>query len=313
MAPSSSPWSIAIFAARETPSLLANCVRAAITASAGRKAVVNVLINGNPQLAAQFSDLAKQLDSSTATLRLWSIATPDKAHTWNEFVYRIWDGNSLSFFIDGYAQVRPDALAAMEHRLAATPHALAATGVPTSGRSAAKMREQMLREGGFHGNLFGISQEGMQRIRTTGFKLPLGIYRNDSLIGAAIMFSFDPANHRWDPSRVAVAPTATWHIDGIEKLNWKNIATQFKRILRQAQGELENRAVREHMAIKKLPPQMLPRTAAEMVEQWLACQPAEARALFRKRPLCHYAIRKIRSRRDWSSTETAPSLVLEKD
>lgn len=312
MIPFPSTWSIAIFAARETPAVLACSVRAAIAACAGRQAVVNVLINGNDQLAEQFAGVAQELDNGMVALHIWSIATPDKAHTWNEYVYRIWDGSDIAYFIDGYAQVRPDALAAMERRLAATPDALAATGVPTSGRSAARMREQMLREGGIHGNLFGITREGMNAIRDIAFKLPLGIYRTDPLLGSALMFRLDPAKHKWDPRRVAVEPTATWHVDGIEDLNWKNIKTQFKRILRQAQGELENRAAREHLAVKKLPPQQLPSTAAEMVEQWLACQPEQARDLFRKRPLCRYAIRKIRSPRDWSATATAPSLVVEK-
>lgn len=308
----SSPWSIAIFAARETPIVLASCVHAAIAACAGRQAIVNVLINGNAELAEQFASVAKELDTGTTALRIWSITTPDKAHTWNEFVYRIWDSDSIAFFIDGYAQVRPDALSAMERRLAATPDALAATGVPTSGRTATKIRNQMLCEGGIHGNLFAISHEGMEGIRRTGFRLPLGIYRTDPLIGAALMFRLDPANYAWDPRRVAVEPTATWHVDGIEELNWKNIKTQFKRILRQAQGELENRATREHMAIRKLPPQELPLTVAEMIEQWRASQPEQARALFRKNPLCRYAIRKLRSPRDWSSTATAPFLVLGK-
>lgn len=305
-----SPWSVAIFAARETPEVLASCVRAALVACAGRQACVDVLINGNPGLAEAFAGIARTLDGGGTLLRVWSIAAPDKAHTWNEYVYRIWDTGGMAFFVDGYAQVRPDALAAMERRLAATPDALGVTGVPTCGRSATAIREQMLREGGIHGNLFAISAEGMDAIRAVGFRLPLGIYRTDPLIGSVLMFRLDPVNNTWDPRRIAVAADATWHVDGIEDITWKNIKSQFKRILRQAQGELENKAAREHLAVRQLSPQQLPLTVAELIAGWIETQPAQARALFRKRPLCAYAARKVAEPRDWSATAIAPRLVL---
>lgn len=303
-------WSIAVFAARETLAVLASSVRAAIAACTGRQACIDVLINGNPALADAFASVAKGLDSGGTQLRVWSIAAPDKAHTWNEYVYRIWDTGGMAFFIDGYAQVRPDALAAMERCLAATPDALGATGVPTCGRSATAIREQMLRHGGIHGNLFAISAEGMEGIRKTGFRLPLGIYRTDPLIGSVLMFRLDPANNSWDPRRIVVEPTATWHVDGIEDLTLKNITGQFRRILRQAQGDLENKAAREHLALRQLPPQQLPRTVAEMIDGWIKAQPTQARSLFLKRPLCLYAARKVAAPRDWSATTIAPRLVL---
>lgn len=309
MAPSYPIWSIAIFAARETPDVLAKCVHAALAACSGKQAFINVLDNGNPTLAAEFSRLASDIDTKDVSLRVWAISTPDKAHTWNEYVYRIWEGGQLAYFIDGYAQVKPNSLSAIADLLAVKPDALGATGVPTSGRSAARIRAQMLRSGGIHGNLFAISREGMEKIREVGFKLPLGIYRTDPLIGAALMFQLDPATHNWDPRRIAVEPSATWHVDGIEEFTWSNIKTQFKRILRQAQGELENLAAREHMTVKRLPPQQLPLTAADMIEQWLRNQPQQARALFRKRPLCRYAINQVRVPRDWSTTAIAPVLV----
>ncbi len=305
-----SPWSVAIFAARETPEVLASCVRAALQACAGRHACIDVLINGNPGLADAFAGVARDLDSVGSRLRVWSIAAPDKAHTWNEYVYRIWDTGGMAFFIDGYAQVKPGALAAMERQLAETPDALGATGVPTCGRSATAIREQMLAQGGIHGNLFAIAAEGMEGIRRTGFRLPLGIYRTDPLIGSVLMFRLDPASNDWDPRRIAVAPDATWHVDGIEDLTWKNIKSQFKRILRQAQGDLENKAAREHLAVRHLPPQQLPRTVAELIDGWIKAQPDQARALFRKRPLCRYAARKVAEPRDWSATTIAPRLVL---
>lgn len=303
-------WSIALFAARETPAVLAASVRAAMAACAGRTATVDVLINGNAELADAFAKLAADWSQDGCTLRVWSIAAPDKAHTWNEYVHRIWDTGGIAFFIDGYAQVRRDALAAMERRLAATPSALGATGVPSCGRSAARLREQMLREGGIHGNLYAVSPEGMLAIRAAGFRLPLGLYRTDPLLSSVLKFRLDPATHTWEHGRVAVEPDATWDVAGISRLTIGNLSGQFKRMLRQAQGDLENRAAREHLAVKRLAPQLLPATARDLITGWLDAQPAQARALFMKRPLCLYAARKARKARDWSSTRVAPALVL---
>ncbi|MFC0250903.1 hypothetical protein [Massilia consociata] len=303
------PWSLAIFAARETPEVLARCVRAAIVACGKRQASLDVLINGNLALAKKFAEMAKDLDGGGAKLRVWAIEAPDKAHTWNEYVYRIWDNAGTAFFIDGYAQVRPDALAAIDHRLMTTPDALGASGVPTSGRSAAALREQMLRQGGIHGNLYAISEEGMQGIRAAGFKLPLGIYRTDPLIGSVLMFRLDPSNNTWDPRRIAVESSATWHVDGIEDLTLKNVKSHFKRILRQAQGDLENRAARDHLAVRGLPLTQMPKTVREMVLQWIDAHPDEARSLYMKNPLRLHAARRMRPPQDWSSAKRAPELL----
>jgi hypothetical protein len=304
-----SHWSVAIFTARETPSVLSATVRAAIAACTGRQATIDVLINGNRELAAHFADVAAGIATNGCTLRIWSIAAPDKAHTWNEYVHRIWDGGNTTFFIDGYARVKPDALDAIERRLSSAPNALAASGVPTSGRSAKQLRENMLSKGGIHGNLYALKHESMQALRSTHFRLPLGLYRTDPMLGSALTYRLDPANNQWTRGSVVVAGEATWDVDGIAKLSYKNVVSFFKRRLRQAYGVLESRALREHMTIKRLAPQHLPATAQDMINHWLTAQPEQARSLFLKHPSCLYAARQLRAPRDWSKAQVAPVLV----
>jgi hypothetical protein len=301
-----SRWAVAIFTARETPSVLSATVRAAVAACAGRQATIDVLVNGNHDLAVNFADVAASIATDGCTLRVWSITAPDKAHTWNEYIHRIWDTGGLTFFIDGYARVRPDAFAAIEQRLAALPNAMAASGVPTSGRSARRLREQMLRSGGIHGNLYALKATSIQAILDAGFRLPLGLYRNDGLLGAALCYRFDPASTRWQRGTIVAVAEATWDVSGISELSYKNVVGYFKRRLRQAQGMLENRAFHEHMAIKRLSPQSLPATTQDMINDWLRKQPAQARVLFLKQPACLYAARQMRIPRDWSATRVPP-------
>lgn len=302
-------WGLAIFAARETPSVLAGTVRAAIAACAGRRATIDVLINGNDALAADFAALVATIAPDACTLRVWSIAAPDKAHTWNEYVHRIWDTGGMAFFIDGYARVRPDALDAIERRLAAMPNALAASGVPSCGRSAKRLRERMLSKGGIHGNLYALKADSMKALRDTAFRLPLGLYRTDPMLGAALTFRLDPANSQWTRGSVVAVAGATWDVDGISRLSYKNVVAYFKRRLRQAHGVLESRAFRDHMAVKRLPLQSLPATTKDMINNWLTAEPAQARSLFLRQPACAYAARQLRTSRNWSTTEVPPVLL----
>lgn len=304
----SSAWSVAVIASRESLCVLDGCIRAALAACAGREAVIDILINGNPDLAHSAAAHAGVWQTPGIQVNVWSLRQGDKAHAWNEYVHRIWTPGTTAFFLDAYAQARPDAFVKLEAAL--EQHGvLGATGVPTSGRSASQLRAQMLREGGFHGNMHVIGAPAMAKLRASGFRLPLGLYRTDSLIGAVLMFNLNPAVCGWEPRRIAVAEDATWDVPGLGDLTLKNVIGQIKRTVRQARGQIENRAAREHLAVRKLAPQQMPRTIEELTLAWLEEQPQQARSLFLRQPLCLYAARQLRAPRDWSAATLAPECL----
>lgn len=303
-------WSIAIFTARENIDVLTRCIRSVVAACGSTPAIVHVLVNGNPELAheaaragAGFSGLP-----STIAIQVWHIAFGDKAHAWNEFAHRIWS-TGTAFFVDGYAELRTDALSLLQEGLDAHLYALGTTGVPTSGRSASALRREMLEHGGIHGNLYAFRDSTMTLLRQRGVRLPLGLYRTDPLLGAVLAFGFDPARHQWDLKRIHVHPQATWHVEKRGIWRPRDVMAQYKRRLRQAQGALENRAVRHHLQLNKRLPELLPRTVNELINGWLEGQPAQRRSLFLRQPLTLYAARKMREARDWSDAEVPPVLV----
>jgi hypothetical protein len=224
-------------------------------------------------------------------------------------VHDIWPGSDIAFFVDGYAEVRPNAFAMLEQKLALTPDALGATGVPSSGRSAARQRELMLREGGFHGNMQALSGHALHTLRKKGIRLPLGLYRTDSLIGAALLFRLAPENDRWDTSRVVVVDDATWDVPDLSALTLKNVVAQAKRKLRQAQGDLENRAMREHLSVQHLPLEQLPGTVHELVNNWVSEQRCEAWSMYLRNPFRLHAAYKLRRGRDWSQAKRPAALL----
>lgn len=306
-------WSIAIFAARESIATLEQTIIAAMAAAA-EETIIDVLVNGNQALANQAALLPcireNGAASSIAKVRIWFIPLGDKAHAWNQYVHVIWPETLLTFFVDGYVRVRRDALMLLERGLKESPAHLAATGVPSVGRSATRLREDMLSNGGIHGNLFALKSSTMRAIRDADFKLPIGLYRTDSTIGAALSFQFDPSCHAWNPKgTILVHPEATWATDEKRLLRYSDVTGQLKRILRQGQGILENLAVRNHFAMQKKLPKDLPGTATELVERWRHDYPQEARSAFLKHPLLvSLALKKLRKPGNWKHATDAPEL-----
>lgn len=303
-------WAVAIFASRETPEELRATLDATLVA-AQKPTLIDVLINGNDVLAAAFSE---RLDATAgggkgAMVRVWSIGVGDKANAWNQYVHRIWSAGSCVFFMDGYVRPDPDALALLEAGMESAPDVLGATGIPRAGNSAARQRRQMLEKGGLHGNLYCLRRETMAVIKKTPFHLPLGIYRTDSILGAALKFNLDPAHNQWKPERVQVNPDAGW--DTRTKNWWRlsDIKSQMKRILLQARGDLENRAFRHRFAIEKSPLPALPRTASALVLGWAASCPDDARQIIRRNVFSGWALKKLKNPRDWEGANDAPRLV----
>ena len=304
-------WSVAIFTARETPETLAETIAAAEVACADVPSTIDIIVNGNRVLAETIAASLERGPLSGPRLRVWFIALGDKSHAWNQYIETIAPESDVAFFIDGYARLVPDSLRSIEQVFADQPEAWAASGVPTVGRSAKRLRGRMQSEGGIHGNLYALRGSVLAMLKARGFRYPLGMYRNDPLLGAVVCFSADPGAHRWNAKRLAVVPAATWTNETLRWTRWSSVVTQWKRMQRQAQGALENAAVRQHLALDRLSPESLPRTAAELVARWRATHPDEALALLRH-PLRRHAARQLALRRDWSLAEHAPQILLDR-
>jgi hypothetical protein len=167
----------------------------------------------------------------------------------------------------------------------------------------------MLREGGIHGNLYAIKGDVLATLKQRGFRLPLGLYRTDPLLGAVLAFGLDPVRNGWDTRRLLVHPHATWTIP--EASLASRVRQHIKRSVRQAQGALENDAIRDHLSEQRRTPESLPRTTSEMVGQWLDRHRFAALTSLLTTPLRAVAARRLRRHRDWSAAETAPKLVAE--
>ena len=309
-APSTPEWSVAVFSSRERTDVLEATVRAALRACAGHAAVVDVLVNGNADLARDVrARLDRDAEPRDAKVRVWFIALADKAHAFNEYIHRLWPGGTIAHFIDGYASPEPLAFDAIARALASDAFPLAATGMPTAGRSASALRASMLREGGIHGNLYALRGSVIDTIRTERCRLPLGLYRTDPLVGAWLAFGLDPARHEWDVRRIKVVPDANWRFDPLSMWRRRDLAAHARRWMRQQQGRVENSAIQDFLAVRRLHPRALPTTIGELVTTWVRADRARARKFFLRHPLSYVLLGPIRRPRDWSPAAIAPRLV----
>ena len=296
MTPDQDSVGVAIFASRESSAVLSATFEAVVVAVAPFvRGCIDVLVNGNSALASEFTaSLARRAPLAAGLrVRAWDIALADKANSWNRYVHEIFPDADYAVCVDGYAKVRPDSIGRLAASLSAHPECLAATGIPSSNASDDKLAAEMLSSGGIHGNLFALSQTTVQKIRRCGFRLPLYLYRTDSTIGAALCFDLAPESAQWNAARIFVDRDVTWTRRVPSWRNWQDLTAQLKRKIRQAQGELENRAVQKLLATQRQRLSRLPRSTSELINQWFTDATLREKLWFVGNPLRSYAYSRI--------------------
>lgn len=305
---------LAIISSRESTEILGKAVAAALRAVKGFNAVIDVVVNGNPVLAESLVSHIRQLGGETPAsvrLRCWSLACGDKAHAWNTYVHELWPGARTTVFMDGYVEPAADAILLLDTGLAENMNALAATGVPSVGASAQRMQKAMTSGGGIHGNLFAIGASAMRMIRNARFFVPIGLYRVDAVIGAALCKQLQPIGTTWDVKRIVVLPAVSWSFKPLKWWRIRDWVAYIKRLSRQQQGELENLAFRDFFMRRQQPLDKLPRTALELVEEWIRLAPDESSSVLKRSSSNRRALERMRLRRDWSSASSPPVMLYE--
>lgn len=303
------PYAISIFASRETTEralrTIADSANAAVPGS-----VIEVLVNGNAELATALGGRFDELPlPSDGKLRLWNIQLGDKANAWNQYFHYIWARQELVWFVDGYVSPDSHAFQSMRAGLKENSQALGASGVPSTGRSAARLRREMLEAGGFHGNLCCIRGEVIERIVGDGVRLPLGTYWVDGLIGSLLHFNLDPARFERDLGRVWVDPRATWAIESAGRLSVALLMAQFRRFQRQSKGAIENTALSDFLHRRKRRPASLPRTVNELVVDWARECPVSVLRRIYLHPMRWAAYRKLRIIPKQATSVESPEFV----
>ena len=148
----------------------------------------------------------------------------------------------------------------------------------------------------------------MGQMRDQRIRLPVGLYRTDSLMGAILSYALDPGRHIWEDYRIHVHPKASWQIEPARWWRLKDLRAYVRRYLRQARGTLEKAAFADHLVNRRCSPAALPGTAQEMVLEWKRRCPAEYRHLAQKHHLINQALESIRQSSSTPSENLEPEL-----
>jgi len=290
-------WAICILSSRENSSTLLESFKSTYIASQNKKTIIDIVVNGNLDLA---KNLAKNISLSSEEtnlgnkVRIWHLKVSDKASAWNFYLHHIWPGSDLVFFIDGYVKPWSDSMIKIQAGLASNINSLASSGVPTEGRPARSLRENMIQNGGIHGNLYAVKGNICQNLKEIDFFLPTGLYRTDPVLAAVLAFNLNPFKYSWElKKRIIVNAEASWSLATPQNLTLGLLSSLIKRSIRQAQGKLENSAVRNHFSILKKSPGELPRRVDHLIDNWIKANYSQAVLLFISNPLCIYSYFKL--------------------
>lgn len=266
---------LVIFASRESAETLHRTLSCAVNAVTEGSSI-DVLINGNELLAGEAQHwVGRNFASLEPCPRIWSISASDKGNAWNRHIHDIWQGDRHAIYVDGYVRINP---AAIEDMMETLSHdgVLGTSAMPSTGPSARHLRNTMREQGGFHGNLCAISSTALHLMQNRNIRIPIGMYRVDSIMGAFLSFGLDNTENAWNPFKfIPLSPTATWECDAKKWYRPGDVLAWYKRRKRQAKGRIENAAVRYHLAELKCLPEALPGNVRELFRAWRKARPDE--------------------------------------
>lgn len=290
--------SVVIISSRETIGTVLSTIGCTLAACQHYSYQLHLFCNGDELRAKALSEIiAKQFPNEA--ISVWYFALADKANCMNVYWHNIQPAAELHVFIDGYVRLESDCFLNLMHAHQAY-HALAYTGTPANGRSSKQLKKQMSTEGGIHGNLIALPALSLEQLKHTQFRIPIGLYRTDSTLGAHLCFSFHPEMEQWKPSNIKVVTSATWFFDNLCWYKPRDIKTHLLRVRRQALGIIENKAVRQVFALDKCPASELPEMANELCLSYLSKHPLSLRD-YLKNPLLLLAIRDLKKRKSHQS------------
>ncbi len=295
--------SVMIFCQNEAARIGA-CIASVAKACEGAHVSLTVIANGSSDGSAGLALRAAQAAGMQA--RVYNIPFGDKSNAINQAIHTLLTPAPLHVFVDGYATVSRATLPALADALA-HPHAMAATGVAGNGRTMAQVTEETLQKGGrLHGQLHAFRPDFLARMVAQDLRLPVGLYRGDGLLGSMACHNLDALGEPWDNHRIAGAGAAVYMIPPLSPWRASDLKRQFRRMVRQMRGRLENAAIKS--IIYKTGYAGLPANADDMIEAWLASEGAPRTSLA-DRPFMALALRQHAQARRPPSAGLEPVLV----
>jgi hypothetical protein len=297
---------VAIFASRDSVRTVMATLQAVEESSRGLHPRIEIIVNGSPSLARGLSEAltARAHDAQAfASLRVWSIVVADKANAWNQCIDKLLPAHFSGTLVcvDGNVRPTPGAISTLANYFDTPGATLAACGTAQNGASVIHDYASGTLQFGLRGNLFALSGSCIEQFRHIQFTLPLGIYRNDGLIGAVLVFGLNIKPRVWDESRLKIFPKIGWVTEPVASRIVNGVFGYVDRSVRQAQGRFENAAIHNLLNVQSAPMHSVSKPIASLVADWIRAHPLHAVRLFTSHPFSPFGLWRLFSRqRKWA-------------
>lgn len=183
-------------------------------------------------------DIARALKLPRGTVEVIDLKVGDKCNAWNHAIHHSGLSAAHYVFMDGDVRASPNSIDELLRSLERDPKALAATGLPGTGRTREQFRAAARDEGGIAGNLYSLRASFVDRLRSSRVSLPVGFVGDDSVIGALVMWDLDPRG-AWIKERIAVCEGAEFEFESVSPFNSADIKLQWRRMRRYSRRRYE--------------------------------------------------------------------------
>ena len=257
-------WQIAVFGQNEAARIGA-CLTSIARASTSLRVLVTLILNGCTDNSAELA--LKAAEASALPLEIYTIKHADKSNAINRFFYDLRKPARYYCCVDGYATIGPKSLQAFAGCFEKNKDVLIATGIALNGRTERRLASITAAGGVVRGQLYSPRAEFLDRFTQGGFYLPINLYRGDGLLGSMAAHDLDPILNAWSNRRAAGVQDAPFEIQSLSPFRFRDYKRQFRRMIRQARGRLENAAIKR--LIYRGGYRFLPKDANEMIAQYL--------------------------------------------
>ena len=176
-------WAMAVFAHNEARRIEA-ALRAIAGAAGGHAVDVFVLANGCTDGTA---DRVRACAGLLPHLTLVEVDLGDKVNAWNVYVQELHTPERMAeiethYFTDGDVTLEAEALPRLADALREVPTAMAAGGMPATGRDRDAWRERMVRYSSLAGNLYALRGAFVRKLRDRRLRMPVGLFGEDRFV-----------------------------------------------------------------------------------------------------------------------------------
>lgn len=190
---------------------------------------VYVLANG---CTDSTESIVEQFALQHPTLELVSLAVADKASAWNHYVHHLAPQRDIHFFVDGDVEICDEGCSRLQESLAAAPEAVAAGGLPASGRTRVAWSDSMLRMGRLAGGFYALRGDFFNQIRGAEVIIPVGLVGDDLLVTCLAKGWLHAGGLNRPSQRVRLSADALFRFDSMSRRNPGHWPMYLKRLVR---------------------------------------------------------------------------------